>query len=130
MVKCGNRDCEAEFEASDSPDSGRTPCPKCSSISRQFTKILVVQFKVQTAIRVFGFLGSKRKWFTDIRSGFSFSHKFQTWMHRLRIFDKRNDCYLERVTNPETGEVVHECSEPLSEHTGHGSAKPKTLKSK
>jgi hypothetical protein len=30
------------------------------------------------------------------------------------------------VTIRDTGEVVHHCDEPLSEHRGHGSDKPKS----
>ena len=45
-------------------------------------------------------------------------------MMRLeRFFDRINDWYRERVSNPKTGEVVHSCEEPLSKHQGHGSAK-------
>ena len=47
------------------------------------------------------------------------------WMKKRRVIDKNNDKYLEIVVDPETDEVVHHCEEPLSEHFGHGSAKPK-----
>jgi hypothetical protein len=30
---------------------------------------------------------------------------------------------LEHIVNPNTGEVIHHCEEPLSQHQGHGSAK-------
>jgi hypothetical protein len=42
-----------------------------------------------------------------------------------RLIDRDNDNYEERVVDLETGEVLHECKEPLSEHQGHGSAKIK-----
>ena len=45
------------------------------------------------------------------------------WMRRSQLIDRRNDHYREAVSDPKTGEVVHECDEPLSEHRGHGSAK-------
>jgi len=44
-------------------------------------------------------------------------------MHLERLIDRENDWYAETVTDPETGEIVHECKEPLSEHQGHGAAK-------
>jgi hypothetical protein len=31
--------------------------------------------------------------------------------------------YFERITDLETGKVIHECSESLEKHTGHGTAK-------
>jgi len=40
-----------------------------------------------------------------------------------RHWDKVSNCYFERITGIETGEVIHECEEPLTEHRGHGSAK-------
>jgi phosphoribosylamine-glycine ligase len=33
--------------------------------------------------------------------------------------------YYERVVDPETEEVLRHCEEPLSEHFGRGSAKPR-----
>jgi hypothetical protein len=42
-----------------------------------------------------------------------------------RVIDRDNDYYLERIVDPETGEVIRECEEKLSEHQGRGSAKPK-----
>jgi len=47
------------------------------------------------------------------------------WMKLHRVIDRLNNWYHKRVTDPATGEVVHECDEPLTEHRGHGSAKPK-----
>lgn len=34
--------------------------------------------------------------------------------------------YSEKVTDTETGEVIHECNEPLDQHQGHGAAKSKS----
>ena len=47
------------------------------------------------------------------------------WMTKERIIDRQNDKYQEKVTDPETGAVIHHCEEPLSKHWGHGSAKHK-----
>jgi len=49
--------------------------------------------------------------------------KLGKWMHLERFFDHRGDRYVEKVTDPETGEIIHHCDEPLSEHRGHGSDK-------
>lgn len=45
-----------------------------------------------------------------------------------RIIDKQSDSYFERVTDLETGAVLHECEEPLSKHRSRGSAKEKGSK--
>jgi len=45
------------------------------------------------------------------------------WRKRVRVIDRENNRYLETITDPDTGEVVHHCEEPLIDHRGHGSAK-------
>jgi len=45
-------------------------------------------------------------------------------MHKERIIDREKDLYFEKVKDKETGQVVHECDEPLGEHRWHGSARP------
>ena len=47
------------------------------------------------------------------------------WMQKERIIDRDRDYYKEVVIDPIDGTVVHHNEEPLSEHFGHGSAKPK-----
>jgi hypothetical protein len=42
------------------------------------------------------------------------------WMVLLRVIDRENNWYYEVVKDPETSEIIHESSEPLSEHTKHG----------
>ena len=50
--------------------------------------------------------------------------------YHKRIMDRDADRYIETVTMRETGEVIHHCDEPLSEHQGHGAAKQKDLQLK
>jgi hypothetical protein len=49
----------------------------------------------------------------------------QKLVHREQIIDRDNDRYFERVTDYETGEVIHMNEEPLSKHVLRGTAKPK-----
>ena len=53
------------------------------------------------------------------------SRKLQKVVHRGRTIDRDNDRYFEKITDYETGEIIHHCEEPLSQHQGHGSAKKK-----
>jgi hypothetical protein len=46
--------------------------------------------------------------------------------HLERVLDRADDRYRETVTMIHTGEVVHCCDEPLSQHRGHGSARRRT----
>ncbi len=66
---------------------------------------------------------SKSKWFAKFLSQWSFQRRLGIWAIRLMSLNKKSDSYSETVTNPETGEVIHHCAEPLSGHRGHGSAR-------
>ena len=57
--------------------------------------------------------------------GADWSETGRRFMQKFRRIDRRGDRYQETVDDPVTGERVHECDEPLSEHWGHGSAKLK-----
>ena len=46
-------------------------------------------------------------------------------MKKERLIDRQNDLYEETITDPDTGEVIRNCGEPLSQHQGRGSAKGK-----
>lgn len=48
------------------------------------------------------------------------------YVHKTRIIDREHDRYYEDVEDPESGEKIHHCEEPLSEHYGHGSDKRKS----
>jgi len=63
--------------------------------------------------------------FYEARTGADLHHKSGKWMHRDLMIDRENDRYIERIVDPETGSVVHECEESLKAHRGHGSAKRK-----
>jgi hypothetical protein len=41
-----------------------------------------------------------------------------------RIIDREHDKYRELITDSETGDVLRECNEPLTQHVRRGSAKP------
>lgn len=42
---------------------------------------------------------------------------------RVRMIDKSNDRYVEKVIYTDTGTVIRDCDEKLTEHRGHGSLK-------
>jgi hypothetical protein len=64
-----------------------------------------------------------RRYAGETISGDEWSWRHQIWVQKTRVIDKRHDWYEERVIDPETGAILHECAEPLSTHRGHGSAK-------
>jgi hypothetical protein len=66
--------------------------------------------------------------FMEQTVGDDFHRKDGRWMKLYRLIDRVKDWYDERVTDPATGKIVHECSEPLTDHTGHGSAKNTSIR--
>lgn len=56
-------------------------------------------------------------------SGDDLHRKTGKWVQKSRTIDHQNDWYEEVVTDPDTGQVLHRCAEPLSRHRGHGSDK-------
>ena len=65
------------------------------------------------------------KWVAKYFYGYKWFHSARKWVYKEWIINRRGDHYREVITDPETGEVIHHCDEPLSEHRGHGSAKSK-----
>jgi hypothetical protein len=63
--------------------------------------------------------------FVEEKRGDDLFRKTGRWSRRLQRIDHENDWYDKLVVDPETGEVIREVHEPLSEHQGYGSAKPK-----
>ncbi|ABR48532.1 hypothetical protein Amet_2378 [Alkaliphilus metalliredigens QYMF] len=51
-----------------------------------------------------------------------------TWVDKTRIIDRENNQYVEIIKDKDTGEIIHECKEPLTDHFNHGSAKFKKQK--
>lgn len=60
--------------------------------------------------------------------GCDYSKRDKKYMDKERLIDRKNDIYHEKITDKETGQIIHECDEKLSEHFGHGSAKNKKEK--
>ncbi|MCX5977399.1 MAG: hypothetical protein NTV33_11415 [Coprothermobacterota bacterium] len=127
-VQCG--DCGEELPENPSlPITERTPCPMCGSLGRT-TK---VSFHETSATK--SKLGAKGrhvcggKPFVEEVSGDDLHMENCRWMKLTRVIDREKNLYQESVVDPTTGEVVHECKEPLSKHQNHGNAK-KRLKEK
>jgi hypothetical protein len=59
-------------------------------------------------------------------SGDDLHRKTGKWNKKIRVIDQEKDLYVETITDPETGEVIHHQEHKLSEHRGHGSAKKKS----
>ncbi len=123
-VKC--RDCNATLEEPfDLPSESRGPCLECGSIARRFEVTVSETATFHEQIGIKARHGTSGKPFLESKFGDSLHRKTNEWVSREMTVDRENDRYKELVTHPETGEVIHYCEEPLSDHRGHGSAKTK-----
>ena len=65
----------------------------------------------------------QRKPIYELKVGDDYHNKTGKWNYRRMEIDRKNDKYREIIRDKETGEIIHFCEEPLSQHKGHGSAK-------
>ncbi|MDP1659132.1 MAG: hypothetical protein Q8L73_07240 [Methylotenera sp.] len=116
-------DCGTEICSANDTENYRTPCSNCGggkraigvSVSEKVVARDFIGVKVKRA-------GQKRPYIEDISKP-SYSYSREKNVHRQTLIDRDNDKYSEKVTDFESGEVIHQNQEPLSEHIGHGSAK-------
>ena len=72
--------------------------------------------------------GVKKRDFEIKYSSSSFQKDKTGAVARIRMIDKENDKYVEKVVYTDTGTVIRDCDEKLSEHWGHGNAKDSNKK--
>lgn len=118
--------CEYCWEIPEENIDNQEPCPECGSTARQ------ISLHIEQTIGARGSLGgkvkdpslpSRQKIRVEFFNGYEWSVELEKDIKKLRLIDKRQDHYHEKVEDPDTGEVLHECTEPLNEHKGHGNAK-------
>jgi hypothetical protein len=110
----------------------RRQCPKCRAKSREYVETIVDAVRLHEAWK--GKIKSdaftrKRK----LRGWFFFGHEWSVhlgkFVRKSVSVDKNTDTYYEQITDIESGQIIHECSESLCDHQGHGSAKFKRSES-
>jgi hypothetical protein len=124
--------CEYCWEGSDEDNvDEREPCPECGSTARRIS----VHVEERLALResIGGKikdqkLPSRKKVRVEFFDGYEWSVALEKVIKKSRLIDKREDLYHERIEDPETGEIIHECKESLTEHQGHGYAKLRSKK--
>jgi PHP family Zn ribbon phosphoesterase len=109
------------------PVEARAPCPACGSLAR--TLNVHVQDVLTPTLREKIGLKHKhpdhKKPIYELVTGDDLHRNSDQWNHLTREIDRLNNRYKEVILNPTTGEVIRSVDEPLTEHTGRGSAKPK-----
>lgn len=123
-VECAK--CGAELGERDNvPVENRTKCPRCGDTARVFKVTLSSTIKITNSLRGKARDAAGGKPFTEFKSEDSFSRKLGILAKRYMRIDRRNNRYIEEVIDPESGDTIHFCDEPLTEHQGHGSARKK-----
>ena len=126
-IKCSN--CGETLPSEWISSNNAKVCPNCGSTNQDIQIEVSEEISVHECLE--GILDDasltsnrqKKKTRMTFRTGDDWSFKLRKMVHKERLIDNRNDRYFERVTDPCSGEVIHECEEPLSAHTGHGDAK-------
>jgi hypothetical protein len=120
------QDCREPLNEPTYSGGQRPPCPHCGSLKRRLDINIVEKIVPHDSLRAKGKhpkrTGKKKVGFESF-SGDELHKKTRKWFKKERLVDHDNDRYMEKITDPVTGEVVRFCDEPLSQHQGHGSAK-------
>jgi len=107
--------------------TSRSPCPVCGRSARQLSLQIADKIGLSDDVRGIGSAGSRRKWFVKFHEKRELYRKTGRWHRIRRSLNKRTDHYEEVIRDDQTGEVARRCSEPLSEHRGHGSARQSSV---
>lgn len=102
----------------------RTPCPTCGSTAINWQLDLSDQVTLHSSLKVKAKEPGRKKPAVELRTGDDLHRKSGRWMKLVRRIDRKTNRYTEKVEDPETGNVIHESDEPLTDHRGHGSDKP------
>lgn len=116
-------DCGAAIDENQNTSGQKIPCKDCGGTKR----IYDARVEVGVAARFFVGCkikrpGEKRPYVEDV-SRPDYSRDLGKNVHLQRSIDRDNDKYYEKVTDYESGEIIHHCEEPLSAHQGHGLAR-------
>ena len=128
-------DCGLDLSmAASAPDESASPCPQCGSLRRNGFAFAGVATGTGTAGNAEAVAkepeadyhgGSLRKPARERRVSMSLTADDGIERSRRREYDRKGGWYEETILNPD-GSVYHQTAEPLSDHMGHGSAKPKS----
>lgn len=110
--------------AGDTPEQ-RVPCPSCGAVGRSFDVSSTEKLSVRDGYGVTAKRQGEPRPYIEDRGVPSYSRSREKIVLHERIIDRENDRYFEKVSDYDTGEIIHHCEEPLSQHQGHGSAKGK-----
>ena len=115
-------------EPASTPIAERKPCPSCGSTVRTFSANVHETLTLREKLGLKHKRPGHKKAIYESVSGEDLHRATGQWSQLTREIDRENDRYKEVIVNPQTGEVIRQVDEPLSDHTGRGTAKPKLNK--
>ena len=98
-------------------------CPICGSKKRKAILQVKEKLEIHEQVRGKGKEAGIKKPIKEFKIGDDFHRDSKKWNYRKMHIDRKNDEYEEIITNKDSGKIIHECKESLSQHVGHGSAK-------
>jgi len=116
-------ECGAVIDTTRDTPTARAPCPTCGGLRRTICDTVAETCVARAGIGIKVKRPGERRPHIEDSAMPSHSHGRGKVVHREQIIDRDNDRYFERVTDYETGEVIHHTDEPLSQHKGHGTEK-------
>lgn len=101
-------------------------CPKCSSnkleIVINIEDIVDLSDSMKGKVKDPNF-SSKRNPRVEFITGTDMWYDENKLVHKEQLIDKTQNLYKKKIIDKETGEVIMDIEEPLTQHQGHGSAK-------
>jgi len=107
----------------DEEGTNRQPCDLCGSLSRTYSEHLEATIQLRSQLKWRHRRAGLRRPLAEGVSGSERSVRSGRWVVKKRVIDREKNWYEEVIVDEETGEVVRDSHEPLSDHAGHGSAK-------
>lgn len=112
-------DCRCERESEDGI------CPNCGSTAITVELSLSDKMSIDESLRGKIKEVGKKKPIKEFKYGADYNRDREKMVDRTLIVDRENNQYHEKVVDRQSGAIIHECSEPLDKHYGHGNAKNK-----
>lgn len=125
-VECAS--CGTPIDIGRDTPNFHVPCSNCGSNGRVYNVSIMETIVAHDGIGITARRAGEKKPYVENKGMPSYSHRLSKFVHHERLIDRDNDHYRETITDYESGEVIHHCEEPLSEHQNHGSAKIKNTK--
>lgn len=124
-IECS--DCGQALAQTPAEQEARNSCPNCGSTKRTFSVSIISSATARDGVGIKAKRPGQKKPYIESVSMPTQSTRTGRMVHHERLIDRDNNQYQEKVTDYETGEVIHHQVEPLTDHVGHGSARAKRL---